>query len=147
MNGDVVPMARKNPHAVVRAKLTSEAQAKILVGVRKGLSFSGAVAPARINSRIVQEVLAAASEDPDDPLHEFAFDVGEQCAEWERETLEAGRALADAGKNSWTFYMTHLERRLPHAYGRQQKVTMEHTGAGDLEKRLRQLGGDRTTGD
>lgn len=87
-------------------------------------------------------------EDPFGRYHQFAMAIGLSLAEFEEEALIKGEQFAAKGLKTWTWYMTHLERRFPENYGQRRKVEVQHDATGVLEQRLHELNaGGRTTGD
>jgi hypothetical protein len=151
-SGDVVengesPTERQEAYWFRR--FTPEARQACLDAAAKGLSLAGIAGKARISPWTLTRWIDRGLDDPASPYHEFALDFAAVVAEWEEAQLEKGERLAQDNKATWTWYMTHLERRMQRAYGKLQKVDLRHSANGVLEKRLIELNQtrDRATDD
>jgi hypothetical protein len=130
-------------------RFTPETQQACLDAAAKGLSLPGIAGKARISPWTLTRWIDRGLDDPASPYHEFALDFAAVVAEWEEAQLEKGERLAQDNKATWTWYMTHLERRMQRAYGKLQKVDVRHSATGELERRIFELnqGSTRATGD
>jgi transposase-like protein len=130
-------------------RFTPEARQACLDAARKGLSLPGVAGKARISPSTLWRWIDRGLDDPDSPYHEFALDFAAVVAEWEESQLDKGERLAQDNKATWTWYMTHLERRMQRAYGKLQKLDVRHSATGEFEKRIFELNQDstRATGD
>jgi hypothetical protein len=103
---------------------------------------------AGISPHTLREWFRKGVEDPFDKHHDFAMAMGLALADFEEASLKDGAKFAAEGLKTWTWYMTHLERRFPEHYGQRRKLDVQHEAVGALETRLHELNaGERTTGD
>jgi hypothetical protein len=111
------------------------------------LSVGGTVGKAGVTPKALCSWLEKSLDDPESPYHRLALRFARAVADWEEEALAKGEQLATEGSASWTYHMTHLERRLQNAYGKTQKLDVSHSASGELEKRLHELnrGSSRAT--
>jgi hypothetical protein len=137
--GEIVESPTERQEAYWFRRFTPETQRACLDAAAKGLSLAGIAGKARISPWTLTRWIDRGLDDPASPYHQFALDFAAVVAEWEESQLEKGEALAQDNKATWTWYMTHLERRMQRAYGKLQKVDVRHSTDGELEKRLHEL--------